>query len=188
MLFQSQAFVLLLLPITLALYYAFAGRPLIRQAILVLSSLVFYGWWDARFVPLLLGHCVVAWAGPKLAQATGRRGFIDAAIVLQFLSLATFKYTNFLVANAEAVLGVALPKAEILLPIGISFFAFQAGVLSGRCAAWRSARLSAVANPALHQLLPASDRRSDRAAQRAASAVRRRSAAGLAWQSGSARG
>ena len=125
MLFQSQAFVLVLLPITLALYYAFAGRPLIRQAILVLSSLVFYGWWDARFVPLLLGHCVVAWAGPKLAQATGRRGFIDAAIVLQFLSLATFKYTNFLVANAEAVLGVALPKAEILLPIGISFFTFQ---------------------------------------------------------------
>lgn len=125
MLFQSQAFVMVLLPITLALYYATARRPLIRQLVLVIASLVFYGWWDARFVPLLIGHCVVAWGGPKLAQMTGRRGFIDAAIVLQFLSLATFKYTNFLVANAEYALGFALPKAEILLPIGISFFTFQ---------------------------------------------------------------
>ncbi len=125
MLFQSQAFVLGLLPITLALYYACANRPLARQTILVVSSLVFYGWWDARFIPLLLGHCAIAWAGPKLAEATGRRWFIDAAIVLQFLSLATFKYTNFIVANAEFALGVALPKTEILLPIGISFFTFQ---------------------------------------------------------------
>ena len=125
MLFQSQEFVLLLLPITLALYYSLADRPLARQAVLVLASLVFYGWWDARFVPLLLAHCAVAWAGPKLAQTTGRRAFIDAAVALQFLSLATFKYTNFLVANAEQMLGVTLPKSEILLPIGISFYTFQ---------------------------------------------------------------
>jgi alginate O-acetyltransferase complex protein AlgI len=125
MLFQSQAFVLLLLPITLALYYAFANKPLARQVTLVFASLVFYGWWDARFVPLLLGHCTVAWAGPKLAQITGRRGFIDLAIGLQFLSLGTFKYADFIVENAEQFLGIGLPRAGILLPIGISFFTFQ---------------------------------------------------------------
>ena len=105
MLFQSQEFVLLLLPITLALYYLFADRPRARQTILVVASLVFYGWWDARFVPLLLGHCTVAWAGPKLAKLTGRRVLVDIAIALQFLSLATFKYTGFLVANLEQTLG-----------------------------------------------------------------------------------
>jgi D-alanyl-lipoteichoic acid acyltransferase DltB (MBOAT superfamily) len=125
MLFQSQEFVLLLLPVTLALYYLFADRPRARQAILILSSLVFYGWWDARFVPLLIAHCTVAWAGPKLAQITGRRAFIDAAIALQFLSLATFKYSNFVIVNVEQILNVALPRAEVLLPIGISFYTFQ---------------------------------------------------------------
>ena len=89
------------------------------------ASLVFYGWWDARFVPLLLAHCTVAWAGPVLARKTGRRGFIDAAVTLQFLSLAIFKYTNFLVANIEQALSIALPKSEIFLPIGISFYTFQ---------------------------------------------------------------
>ena len=125
MLFQSQEFILLLLPITLALYYAVADRPTARQATLVLASLIFYGWWDARFVPLLLAHCAIAWAGPVLAQKTGRRAFIDAAIVLQFLSLAFFKYTNFLVANVEQATGIVLPKSDILLPIGISFYTFQ---------------------------------------------------------------
>jgi D-alanyl-lipoteichoic acid acyltransferase DltB (MBOAT superfamily) len=125
MLFQSQEFVLVLLPITLALYYAFADRPIARQLTLVLASLVFYGWWDARFVPLLLGHCVVAWAGPKLAKRTGRRAFIDIAIALQFISLALFKYTAFFFANVEQLLDVTLPKSNILLPIGISFYTFQ---------------------------------------------------------------
>lgn len=125
MLFQSQEFILALLPITLALYYAFADRPLARQTTLVVASLVFYGWWDARFVPLLLVHCAIAWAGPVLAQRTGRRAFIDLAIALQFLSLAFFKYSNFIVANVEALTGAALPKSDILLPIGISFYTFQ---------------------------------------------------------------
>ena len=125
MLFQSQEFVLFLLPITLALYYAFADRPIARQLTLILASLVFYGWWDARFVPLLLGHCAVAWAGPKLAQRTGRRAFIDIAIALQLMSLGLFKYTTFLFANVEQLLGVVLPKSDILLPIGISFYTFQ---------------------------------------------------------------
>ena len=68
-------------------------------------------------------HRGMGWANSR--RKTGRRGFIDIAIALQFLSLALFKYTNFLVANVEQVLDVTLPKSNILLPIGISFYTFQ---------------------------------------------------------------
>jgi hypothetical protein len=46
MLFQSQVFILLLLPCALLSYYALAERPFARKAALVLASLLFYGWWD----------------------------------------------------------------------------------------------------------------------------------------------
>jgi alginate O-acetyltransferase complex protein AlgI len=125
MLFQSQEFVLVFLPITLALYYAVARHPRARAAVTIIASLVFYAWWDIRFLPLFVGHCVIAWAGPLLAQVTRRRAFIDAAIVLQLLSLAVFKYANFIVANVEHATGYSLPRADVVLPIGISFFTFQ---------------------------------------------------------------
>lgn len=125
MLFQSQAFVLGLLPITLILYYAAANHRPAREAIIIIASLIFYGWWDVRFVPLFLAHIVVAWAGPVLSRKYGSHIFTNVAIVLQLASLALFKYTNFIVESVEAALGVALHRSDIVLPIGISFFTFQ---------------------------------------------------------------
>ena len=61
MLFNSQAFICGFLPIVLALYYAFAAHRAARQAIVVVASLFFYGWWDVRFVPLLAGLTVANW-------------------------------------------------------------------------------------------------------------------------------
>ena len=54
MLFQSQGFILIFLPLAVAAYYAVAGSERARQAVLITASLVFYGWWDARF--LILGQ------------------------------------------------------------------------------------------------------------------------------------
>ena len=125
MLFQSQEFVLVLLPVTLLLYYATAAYPSARKTVLIIASLIFYAWWDFRFLPLFLGHIVVAWAGPVLARRTGQRSFIDLAIVLQLASLCLFKYSNFIVENIETALGITLRHSSLLLPIGISFFTFQ---------------------------------------------------------------
>ena len=176
MLFQSQEFVLLLLPITLALYYALADRPMARQAILVIASLVFYGWWDARFVPLLLGAL-----RRRLGRAetrhkrTGRRVFIDVAIALQFISLATVQIHRLSsLPMSSRCWASPLPKSDILLPIGISFYTFQLVSLSDRRRARRGARPGRCRRYALFvSLLPASDRRADRAPQRADPAVRR---------------
>ena len=70
MLFNSQVFICGFLPIVLALYYAFAAHRVARQAIVVVASLFFYGWWDVRFVPLLAGLTVANWL---IARWFGRR-------------------------------------------------------------------------------------------------------------------
>jgi alginate O-acetyltransferase complex protein AlgI len=125
MLFHSQEFILLFLPALLILYYLVANSAPARQIMLLCGSLFFYGWWDIRFVPLLVGQVTLTYLLTLAEQRSGRRGFLILGIVLNLLSLATFKYLNFLIGSAEALTGIALPRAGIVLPIGISFFSFQ---------------------------------------------------------------
>ena len=61
MLFSSQAFLFLFLPLSLLAYYAFAKSYTARITILTTLSLAFYGWWDPRFVPLLGGMILITW-------------------------------------------------------------------------------------------------------------------------------
>ena len=61
MLFNSQVFILVFLPIVLGGYYLLAAHRAWRQAFVVLASLAFYGWWDVRFVPLLAGLTIANW-------------------------------------------------------------------------------------------------------------------------------
>ena len=125
MLFQSQSFVLAFLPLAVAAYYAAAHSVLARQWVLILASLAFYGWWDARFLPLLVGQIGATWLLAKLGARINSRAPLVLGIVLNLTSLATFKYLDFLVGIVEAASGLALPRAHIVLPIGISFFSFQ---------------------------------------------------------------
>jgi alginate O-acetyltransferase complex protein AlgI len=125
MLFQSQEFILLFLPAAVICYYLVAGSAVARQCVLIAASLVFYGWWDARFIPLLVGQIGATWLLARLQRATGRNGFLVLGVVLNLASLATFKYLDFLIGSGEALVGITLPRAHLILPIGISFFSFQ---------------------------------------------------------------
>ena len=125
MLFQSQEFILLFLPAAVICYYLVAGSAVARQSVLIAASLVFYGWWDARFIPLLVGQIGATWLLARLQRATGRNGFLVLGLVLNLASLATFKYLDFLIGSGEALVGITLPRAHLILPIGISFFSFQ---------------------------------------------------------------
>ncbi len=125
MLFQSQGFVLLFLPAAVMAYYLVAGSAAARQYVLIAVSLFFYGWWDARFIPLLLGQIGATWLLALVHERTGRNAWLVAGIVLNLASLATFKYLDFMIGSLEAVIGAALPRANLVLPIGISFFSFQ---------------------------------------------------------------
>jgi alginate O-acetyltransferase complex protein AlgI len=125
MLFQSQGFALIFLPLAVASYYAAARSVVARQCVLIVASLVFYGWWDARFIILLVGQISASWLLAWIAARIGKSWPLYAGIVLNLASLATFKYLDFLLASVQALIGVELPRAHILLPIGISFFSFQ---------------------------------------------------------------
>ena len=102
MLFQSQIFILVFLPITLALYYATAGSRTLRQIVVVTASLIFYGAWDVRFVPLLVGLTFSPWdiilplgisffVFQKISYLVDlRRGQAHAYPLLDFFMFVTF--------------------------------------------------------------------------------------------------
>ena len=109
-----------------------------RQSLLIAASLVFYGWWDWRFVPLMLVVSLIAWAAPLLRERALKAGnarmakaVLAAAIALPLTGLAFFKYTLFvlqMLADGAALAGItfAKPQWSIPLPIGISFYCFHA--------------------------------------------------------------
>jgi alginate O-acetyltransferase complex protein AlgI len=130
--FASPLFLFLFLPATIAAYFALPLR--FRNAVLLVASLAFYTWGEARYVPLVL--CSVAcnwWMGMRIADATHpsrRRRRLAAAVAGNLAALAVFNYANFAVANVDAIapiFGVApVTLAAIPLPLGISFFTFHA--------------------------------------------------------------
>jgi alginate O-acetyltransferase complex protein AlgI len=122
-----------------------------QNRLLVVASLVFYGWWDARFVLLLLFTATVDYWVALALQSTelpGRRKrLLGVSLASNLGVLGFFKYFNFFATSAErsaAVLGWDLDPfiLSIILPVGISFYTFQAlgytiDVYRGRLAAVR---------------------------------------------------
>src|ERR1043165_4800333 len=125
MLFQSQIYVLAFLPLTVALYYAAAGSVAARQWVLIAASLFFYGWWDPRFIILVVSQITVTWLLALAYERSGARMWLAAGVVLNLASLGPFQYLDFRLASFEAAGGFVFPRAHLILPIGISFFSFQ---------------------------------------------------------------
>jgi alginate O-acetyltransferase complex protein AlgI len=125
MLFQTQFYVLVFLPAVASVYYAVAGSTRARQWVLIGASLVFYSWWDVRFVVLPVSQIVATWLLARVHERSSSRAPLIAGVALNLLSLGTFKYFNFVFESIGAVVGITLPPANIILPIGISFFSFQ---------------------------------------------------------------
>jgi alginate O-acetyltransferase complex protein AlgI len=125
MLFHSQGFVLLFLPVAVGIYYALAKRQVLREWWLIAASLFFYGWWDVRFLPLLIGQSVVTWLLAELAGRKGWRWPLRLAIIANFAVLGLFKYIDFGATMLAEVSGLQFAKASLVLPIGISFYTFE---------------------------------------------------------------
>ncbi len=125
MIFSTPLFVLVFLPLALAGYYLVAGRRRWRVAFLSLASVVFYGYWDVRLVPLLLFSVTFNWVLARVFGRTGRRGWLTFGVLLNLALLAFFKYADFLASSLLGLLGLGPSSFHILLPLGISFFTFQ---------------------------------------------------------------
>ena len=137
MLLNSYSFLLIFLPVVVVLYWVIP-RGYARLLFLIAASLLFYGLFDWRFVPLLLGTTLVDWvAGQLMARgeraegvaARRRKLILVAAIAINLGFLGYFKYRGFFVDSLDGVFrlvgaGKPLPALRILLPIGISFYTF----------------------------------------------------------------
>ena len=127
MLFSSTIFLFYFLPMVLALYYT-VGRIGIRlrNGLLLAASLIFYAWGEPKNVLLLLASCLANYLF-GLAVAGRRKGFLILAVGFNMGLLFVFKYLNFAVETVNALAGAEiLPQTNIALPLGISFFTFQA--------------------------------------------------------------
>lgn len=125
MLFNSQGFLLLFLPLTLLAYYMVAERRAQREWLLILASFFFYGYWDYRLVPLLAGSILANWLFARVAHARGSKAAFVAGVALNLLIIGVFKYADFFAGSLAWVLGVQHSAWNIVLPLGISFFTFQ---------------------------------------------------------------
>ena len=133
MVFSSIFFLFLFLPVTLVLY--FCVGPKFRNTILLIFSLLFYAWGEAGYVLLLIFSISINWlcglliSGPDLTESK-RKLVLVLGVILNLTPLAFFKYGNFLFENLTyfntgSLFGDLL-NSHIHLPIGISFFTFQA--------------------------------------------------------------
>ncbi|MDP8971273.1 MAG: hypothetical protein M3N52_12425, partial [Actinomycetota bacterium] len=121
--------------VVLTVSWLLMPRPVRWKLFVLAASYVFYGAWDWRFTGLLAGSTVLNQAGAEMIararSARGRRAALAAVVGANLAILGWFKYYGFLVSsalNALRPLGIQppLPLLEILLPVGISFFTFQA--------------------------------------------------------------
>ena len=128
MLFSSPTFLFLFLPAVFLLNLLFTKSTAWRNALLIAASLLFYAWGEPVYVLLLLTASLAYWALARLMERyPGRKKlFCAAALVLGVGVLAFFKYVNFLIASVNGVTGLSLPRTGVALPIGISFFLFEA--------------------------------------------------------------
>ncbi|MGR9087526.1 MAG: MBOAT family O-acyltransferase [Gammaproteobacteria bacterium] len=128
MLFNSYAFILAYLPVVFFGFYGL-GRYGHRWASLWLAaaSLFFYGWWDYRYVALLLASVTFNYgSGWAIANVRSLKPKITLAlaVVANLLLLGYYKYANFFIENLNGLIGGELTGIEIILPLGISFFTF----------------------------------------------------------------
>ncbi len=130
MVFSSSTFLLLFLPVFLAVYFALPWRAA-KNIWLLCASLVFYAWGEPVYILLMLCSIALNWAlalgVERVAGARARTALFVVCIAVNLAILCFFKYEGFLAQNVNAVAGTALvPDLDLPLPVGISFFTLQA--------------------------------------------------------------
>ncbi|MEM9920874.1 MAG: MBOAT family O-acyltransferase [Bacteroidota bacterium] len=127
MVFSSNVFLYLFLPVTL-LVYLLAPRS-VKNALLLLASLLFYAWGESEYVLIMLasilGNYLLALGTGRAASPGGARRWFILSLLLNLGLLVFFKYFNFLLDNLAIFWSTPPDFPEVHLPLGISFFTFQ---------------------------------------------------------------
>ena len=129
MVFSSNIFIGIFLPVFLIVYFINPNRQW-RNIVFLIFSLVFYSWgeplWVFGMMALTLIDYLLARFVGKVESSAGRKWFIFLTVTLNLAALFTFKYYNFFADTIDRIFGTHLPDLTVSMPIGISFFTFQA--------------------------------------------------------------
>ena len=127
MLFSSIPFLYYFLPAVLIVYFAVPKQA--KNAVLLLSSLIFYGWGEPKYVLLMIVTITAFYiCGLGIGSAERkktRKLWLTASVIIGIALLTVFKYADFFLQSFAAVTGLSIPLLKLALPIGISFYTFQ---------------------------------------------------------------
>ena len=127
MLFSSIPFLYYFLPAVWIVYFLVPDRW--KNAVLLLSSLVFYGWGEPKLLLLMVFTIVLFYlCGLAIGSAERKQRkkfWLAVSIVISVTLLGLFKYADFFISSVNAVTGLSLPLLKLALPVGISFYTFQ---------------------------------------------------------------
>ncbi len=126
MLFSSLTFLLIFLPLCLLFYFIFPNIKY-KNIILLLFSLVFYAWGEPVYILLMLLSILITYIfGLLIDKSKHKKTFLVLGIIFLLFNLLFFKYGNFIVDNINYLFDLNIKSLNLPLPIGISFYTFQA--------------------------------------------------------------
>ena len=128
MVFSSLTFLFLYLPLTLLVYFLSPLRW--RNFVLLVVSLLFYGWGEPVYIVIMFLSIIIDYTHGLLVEKfrsddKKARWFVAQSVIFNLALLGFFKYWDFIAANLSLIPGIDLPQLGIPLPIGISFYTFQ---------------------------------------------------------------
>ncbi|MBQ1255877.1 MAG: MBOAT family protein, partial [Clostridia bacterium] len=131
MVFSSNEFLFFFLPVILIVYYAVRKNRALSNTVLTVFSLLFYAWGEPAFVLIMLLSIFMNWLfalGIEKYRADGKKAkaILAGSCVMNVSLLGVFKYLSFVITNLNHAFSQNLPDPKLMLPIGISFFTFQA--------------------------------------------------------------
>lgn len=130
MVFSSLTFLCIFLPSILILDRIFSNIR-VKNALLLIASLLFYAYGEPVYVLLMIASALLNYVSALLISkfsdnAKLKKTFLAAGVIVNLGALVFFKYTVFLVSFVNTSFGVSIPVPDVTLPLGISFFTFQA--------------------------------------------------------------
>ena len=127
MVFSSLIFLFFFLPAALFCYYIVPQKFIrVRNAVLLLFSLFFYFYGEPRLIGMLIFSILMNYLFGLSMRSTYRKPLLILCVIANLSLLGVFKYLNFFISTADSLFGLGIPVPDIVMPIGISFYTFQA--------------------------------------------------------------
>ena len=127
MVFSSLIFLFFFLPAALFCYYIVPQNFIrVRNAVLLLFSLFFYFYGEPRLIGILIFSILMNYLFGLSMRSTYRKPLLIWCVIANLSLLGVFKYLNFFISSADSLFGLGIPVPDIVMPIGISFYTFQA--------------------------------------------------------------